>query len=467
MVPAAVSKPRSTRRRRARLLGMLAAAALATVAAPAATAIAAPPPNDGPTAPASFAPVTAENGTPLDQQGIAELAEATADRGVPRCLGPGSLARTVWFVVPAADTAQEITVEASGQTLDVLDLAAFVQPEGGDPASPTTKIPNACAGIGSGGADASEEPTSGVTLNVPAHRAVLIQAGRRGTPGSADEERAILSLDTRPIAGPTAPLPGDVADATTPEAHTRRETIVPLAGAALTGEDPAEPPCPSLGSVWRRVVPATGGPRLISVVGNEATTLTVFAGPTPTSSNALDCVNRVGRGELQMKVPTRADRLLWIRIGTDRPPDRSTAVLRFDPAGDAFVVDGGPAGSDPTSGGPGGGLPGDCSKADAAQASLVGPSISGKAKGLNRRRSLTVALNLRRGPLCDVTIELVGPRGRVYASLRALRLKAGRRSVTLRRLGRLPRGSYRLRVSALSRLGDQVQVRSSVKGRFT
>jgi hypothetical protein len=449
---------------------MLAAATVASVvvvAAPVAPAAAAPPPNDGPTAPASFAPVTAENGTPLDQQGIAELAEATADRGVPRCLGPRSFARTVWFVVPAADTPQEITVEASGRTLDVLDLAAFVQPEGADPASPTTTVPNACAGIGSGGADAAEEPTSGVTLNVPARRAVLIQAGRRGTPGSAEDERATLSLDTRPIAAPTAPLPGDVADANTPAAHTKRDTIVPVAGATLTGEDPAEPPCPSLGSVWRRIVPTTGGPRLISVTGAEATTLTVFSGPTPTSSGALDCVNRVGRGDLQMKVPTRAGRPLWIRLGTDRPPDRSTASLRVEPAGEAFVVDGGPAGSDPTPGGPGGGLPGDCSKADAERASLAGPRIAGNAKQLSRRRSLSVTLNLRRGPVCDVTIELVGPRGRVYASLRALRLKAGRRNVTLRRLARLPRGGYRLRVSAVSRLGDQVEVRSTVRGRLT
>jgi hypothetical protein len=466
MVPSAVSKPPSAKRARARLLGVLAATTLAAAAGPTATASASPPPNDAPNAPAGFAPQTAENGTPVDQQGIAELAEATPDKGVPRCLGPDSFARTVWFVVPPASTPQEISVEASGQTLAVLDLAAFVQPPNGDPLNPATNPPNACGGVGSGGADAAEEPTSGVALRVPAGRAVLIQVGRRGAPGSADEERAVLSLDTTPLPAPTAALAGDTADATTPSAHTNRVTAIPLAGATLTGEDPANPPCPSLGSVWRRVVPKQGGPRVISVSGNEAATLTVYNGSLPTTANALDCVNRVGRGDIQMEVPTRSGKPLWVRIGTDRPPDRTTASLQVLPGAGAFVVDGGPAGSDPTSGGPGGGFPDACSKADAAQASLVGPRIQGKVKQLNRRPSIRTTLNLKKGPVCDVTIELVGPRGRTYASARMLRLKPGRHTVTLRRLTRLAKGGYHVRVTALSRLGDHVFVRSAVKGRL-
>ena len=469
MVPAAVSKPRSTNRARARLLRVLvlAATGAATAAAlPVATASAAPPSNDAPTAPLGFSPQTAENGTPQDQQGIAELAEATPDRDVPRCLGPRSFARTVWFAVPPTSTPQEITVEAAGRTLGVLDLAAFVQPPNGDPLHPTINPPNACAGVGSGGADAAEEPTSGVSLRVPAGRAVLIQVGRRGTPGSAENESAVLSLDTVPLPATGGPL-GDVADAATPSAHTTRPTSVPLAGATLTGEDPSEPPCPSLGSVWRRIVPTEGGPRLISVNGIEAATLTVFSGASPTQANALDCVNRVGRGDIQMKVPTRAGRPLWIRIGTDRPPDRTAATLEVLPGANTFVVDGGPAGFDPTSGGPGGGLPSNCAKADASVASLTGPRIAGKVKQLNRRRTFRVALNLKKGPVCDVSLELVGPRGRVYADARALRLQGGRHNVTLQRHLRLPRGGYRVQVTALSRLGEHVLVRSAVKGKLT
>ena len=96
----------------------------------------------------------------------------------------------------------------------------------------------------------------------------------------------------------------------------------------------------------------------------------------------------------------------------------------------------------------------------------IGPRIAGRAKQLTRRRSLRVTLKLKKGPICDVTIELVGPRGRVYASARALQLKSGRRGVTLRRSIRLARGGYRVRVTALSKLGEQVSVRSSVKGRL-
>lgn len=470
MVPAAVSKPRLARRVRTRLTPVLAAAALAataiTLATDAEEAQAAPPPNDAPTAPEGFTAVTAENGTPTDQQAIAELAEATPDRNVPRCLGPQSFARTVWFVVPPTSAPQEIDVEASGRTLDVLDLAAYVQPPNADPTHPTTSTPNACGGVGSGGADAAHEPTSGVTLRVPAGRAVLIQVGRRGTQKSPDDERAVLSLDSQPLPAPTAALPGDVADAGTPGLHTKGATTIPLATATLTQEDPATPPCPSLGSVWRRYVPKDRGTRLISVGGNEATTLTTFAGAKPTKDNALDCVNRLGRGEIQMKVPTRPGLPLWIRIGTDRPPDRTTASITITPGAKAFVADGGPAGSDPTTGGPGGGLPSDCGKADAAQASITGPRISGRLKQLNRLRSFRANLTLKKGPVCDVTIELVGPRDKTYASTRLLRLKAGKRSIALHRFGRLRRGNYRLRVTALSRFGEQVIVRGSVKGRL-
>src|SRR5206468_12366452 len=70
----------------------LVAAAMLIFAAPAA---AAPPPNDSPATPDSFQPHTAENGQPSDLEAIAELAEATPDRGVPRWLGPAPFARTV------------------------------------------------------------------------------------------------------------------------------------------------------------------------------------------------------------------------------------------------------------------------------------------------------------------------------------------------------------------------------------
>ena len=101
----------------------LALAVLSLLALLPAAAVAAPPPNDGPATPGAFAAVTAENGIPSEQQAIADLAEATPDTGVPRCLGDDSFERTVWLRIPEATAPREVTVEASGSTLEVVDLA--------------------------------------------------------------------------------------------------------------------------------------------------------------------------------------------------------------------------------------------------------------------------------------------------------------------------------------------------------
>jgi hypothetical protein len=471
-VHAAVAPP--ARSRRKKLVGALAVlgSSIALAAVPAQAAQADPPPNDAPTAPAGFESVTAENGRPSDLQAVAQLEESTPDQGVPRCLGPASFARTVWYAVPPAEQPQEITVEASGNTLDVIDLAAFVQPPNANPASPLTRQPNVCDGAGAGGATAAEEPTSGVSLRVPAGRAVLIQVGRRGPVGSPDDERVILSLDDRTVTAPAVAPAGDYADPGTLGVGPDSSTIVPLFGATITQDDPAEPPCPSLGSIWRRLKPdkhKPAVPRLITVNGDDATTLAVFRSPSPTLGNALDCVNRSGRGSLQMLIPAaEARKQLWLSIGTDRPVEESAASLRVQPGVGAFVVDGGPGGSDPTPGGPGGGLPDDCAKADAQRAGFGGATFHGSFKRLNKRRSLSIPVTVTKGPVCDVLLELVGPRGTVYASSRALRIKSGKHFLALTRPAgtKLVRGGYALRVTALSRTGEYVLVRSTLRARL-
>jgi hypothetical protein len=443
---------------------MLVALLVGALAGPLPRAAALPPPNDGPLGAAAFTPFTAENGIPHELQALAELAEATADPGVPRCLGATSFARTAWYSVPPAQAPQELTVEAMGATLDVVDLAAFVQPSGST--GPLTHEPNACSGLGSGGADAAEEPTSAVSLRVPAGRGVLIQTGRRGRVGSPADERALLSLDMQPAGFSPSP-PGDVADARTPSARAHRATSVSLAGATITQEDPAQPPCPSLATVWRRIVPGRTGRRLITVEGRSATTVTVFGGRRPTAENALDCVNRSGRGSLALDVPGRRRRPLWIRIGTNSPPAGARATLRVADGGGAIVVDGGGGGFDPTTGGPGGGLPTACARAKVARARVAGARLSGSVAARNRRRLLPLAIVVRGGSVCDVQLRLFGPRGRVYALGRAIRLKKGRRVVTLQRVRRLRRGSYRLRTTAISLLGERVPVRTNVGGRLS
>ncbi|HEY2636734.1 MAG TPA: hypothetical protein VGI54_05040 [Solirubrobacteraceae bacterium] len=455
---------------RPRLAASFAAAAASAgmlTAAPAAQA--APPANDNPAAPDSFQPVTAENGQPSDLQAIAELAEATPDAGVPKCLGPTSFARTVWYSIPAAAQTHEITVEASGRTLDRLDLAAFVQPLNANPSTPSTAQPNVCAGNGSGGADAAEEPTSGVSLTVPGGHPVLIQVGRRGRPGSQQDEEAVVSLDDEAVAASPSQPPGDQAGLNTPGVRAKGDTIAPLFGATITQEDPAEPPCPSLGSVWRVLKPDKShpGPRLITANGADVSTLTVFGSPSPTSGNALDCVNRSGTGSLQMLIPAaKTKKPLWIRLGTDAPSDGATGSLRAGPGAGTLVVDGGPGGFDPTAGGPGGGFPSDCAKADASHAAVTGAAFAGNLKRLNKRGRFTLGFTLKRGPVCDAEVQLSGPRGRVYATAQAIRLKTGRRFVSLARGRALARGRYTLTVTGLDRLGNHVRVPGKVGGKL-
>jgi hypothetical protein len=445
-------------------LRALVAAVLAVLLVPA-SAGAAPPPNDGPAFAAEFTPYTAANDRPppQDQQAVAELVEATGERFVPRCLGPTSFTRTVWYRVPAAEVPQNVTVEALGRTTDVVDLAAFVQPEGATVR--TVSTPNACAGLGAGGSDAAEDPVSAVTLDVPARRELLIEVGRRGPVRSADDERVLLSLDAEPLAPVLAP-PGDSAGASTPGAFLKKGSRVRLDGSTITEEDPVQAPCPSLSTVWRRVVPSRDGFKLIVVEGSEASTLTTFVGGGPTPTNPQDCVLRSGTGSLRMRVPVKAKQPLWMRIGTDRPEQGTAVTLRVLEGRDAKVIDGGPGGFDPTTGGPGGGFPEACGTADAARARVSGRPLAGEPKQLNRRLTFPLTLKIAGSPLCDVKLELVGPRGGVFAETRAISLRKGRRVVRLPRVRALVRGVYRLRVSALSQLGKEMDVRTTVRGRL-
>jgi hypothetical protein len=218
--------------------------------------------------------------------------------------------------------------------------------------------------------------------------------------------------------------------------------------------------------MWRRIVPKGPGWLLVGVRGNSASTLVVFDGRRPGGDNALDCVNRAGSGALRMRVLGRAGRPLWVRIGADKPSPGAEATLTVADGTDAVVVDGGPGGFDPTTGGPGGGLPNACSSARTASASIAGPRLAGKPKTLNRRHKLPVKLTVHQGPVCDVTAQLVGPRGRVYAVGRKAALLTGKRVLAMRRTRSLVKGSYHVTVTAVSELGGRVTVRTRVSGRL-
>jgi hypothetical protein len=418
--------------------------ALVLIAALAPAAAAAPPANDSPAAAAPFEVYSARNGVPTERQAVAELAEATPDAGVLPCLGSGSFLRTVWYRIPATQTPRELTFEASGRTLDVVDLAAFVQP---GPGQTVTKLPNACAGEGVGGGDSAGDRTAGMTLRVGPFRDVLIQVGRRGPVGTPDDERVEVTLDETAL--PVADAPdGDRADGSAPSIPRSGVTRLQLGGATLTQEDPFVEPCPADASLWRRVRPPRSGRWTFSVDGADAGTLSVFTGGHPTPNSVLGCVDRQGPGPLVLPVRAKKRRLLWVRVGTDRPVSGAAAQLRLRRAIAGDRADGGaclPSITRPSVGG-----------------GLVGPA---SVKRQGRTRTLVLRLRVKHGPLCVAGLHLTGPKGRTYA--RGLAgIVRGNERVALRRIRRLKRGRYRLKVDALGVGAIRSPVRSTLTFRL-
>ena len=112
------------------------------------------------------------------------------------------------------------------------------------------------------------EPAPRSPLRVPPNHPVLVQVGRRGAAGTPDDERALLSLRRRADPDVHAAVAGRPRRRRSRRsARAKRPTQVPLASATITGEDPATPPCPSLGTVWRRLIPGNSGRGAISVSG--------------------------------------------------------------------------------------------------------------------------------------------------------------------------------------------------------
>ncbi len=455
---------------------LLAAVAIAVPAG--AGDAAAAPPNDSPAGAGVFAPYSAPNGVPLQQEALADLATATPDPGVPRCLGAKSFARTVWYRVPESASARLMTVEVSGRTADPIDLAAFVQPyvtpvapPPPPPAARSLRLgtqlaePNACDGVGAGaGADAADR-SSAVSLLVPAGYPVLVQVGRRGRVGAPVDEPAIVALEATDVTLAKSPR-GDVATSAPRLGDGTSE--IDLAGATVTGEDPAEPPCPALGTVWRKVIPGSDGKRLISVSGNDASSLTVFAGRKPTGDDVLDCVVRRTSGALQMVVAARRNQPLWVRVGSDSFAGDEDASVRVADGSTTTIINGGPGGFDPTLGGPAGGLPAVCDLSDATVARLSGPALRGPVGNQNGRPRVPLRIRVTGSPLCDATLRLVGPGGHVYAQgrYRALR-RGGLRTVAAPRFRTFVPGRYRLEATGIDARGRRARATASLTWRLT
>lgn len=424
-------------------LAKLLLAALVAMLALAPSAHAVPPPNDGPFKPARFAPYNNQFGEANDQQGIAELAEARPDRRVPRCLGSRSFARTVWFRIDAASTAREITVEASGRTLEVVDLAAFVQ----NGRRVTTRRPNACVGRGISGDSSAEDRLSSITFNVPAGLPVLVQVGRRGPAESPDDERALLWMTDTPISN-NAPA-GDRANGRTPKISSRTgRAKARVSAATTTSEDPAVPECPAAGGVWRRMKAPRTGRMAFTASGAHAGALAVFSGRRPARSGLLGCVDREGDGPLVLPVRVRRGRWLWARVGSDRPAPGAQVRLRARRANSRDRLSGGT-----------------CLGAarPLVRGGLIGP---GATRERNRMRRLSVRLRTSRGPVCKARMELVGPKGRAYARANVFNVDGAGQVVSLRRTRRFVRGRYVLKISGAGLAGVRTTIRTRVSFRL-
>jgi hypothetical protein len=179
------------------------------------------------------------------------------------------------------------------------------------------------------------------------------------------------------------------------------------------------------------VRPPSTGRWTFSADGADAGTLSIFTGAHPTPDLALGCVDRQGPGPLVLPVPAKKRKLLWVRIGTDRPVAGSVAQLRFRHAIADDRLDGGaclPSVVQPSVGG-----------------SLIGSRI---VKRAGRTRTMLLRLRVKHGPLCGASFSLRGPRGATYARGVA-GIVRGTQVVSVRRIRKLKRGLYRLKVDAL------------------
>jgi hypothetical protein len=196
------------------------------------------------------------------------------------------------------------------------------------------------------------------------------------------------------------------------------------------------------------VRPPASGRWTVTADAGDAATLSVFTGAQPTPASAIGCVDRQGPAPLMLPVPAKKGRLLWVRVGADRPVPGATAQLHFRRAIAGDRLDGGAC------------LPNTVPAA-------VGGGYSGPAavKRANKFRTVLLRMRVRNGPLCGAQLQLEGPKGQIYARGTAGRVR-GTERVSLQRVRKLRRGRYRLRVDAVGIAAIRNKVPSSLTFRL-
>ena len=444
-----------------------AALAAAALLAPATAAHAAPPSNDLPGAAAPFAPYTAANGVPLEQQAIAELAEATADPGLVRCLGDESFERTVWFFVPAASVAAEVTVDAGGRTLDPIDLAVFVQPEvTTTPGGVNHTVPNACAGLGDGGASDAVEPGNAVSAPRAAEPPGL-RPGRPPRRGRRARGRARGALAARrPDRRPSRPCSATARSRSRPSRGPSARPRVPLANATVTGGRRRHAAVPEprhrLAAAHPRQRRAAADLRQRRRRLDAGGLHRRHAGRRPRARLRASATRP---GAMEMIVPARKGRTLWIRVGTDDLLAQP-ATIRVEERARPARRRRRPRRRRPDARRPGRRAPRgvrhpeDRARADHRAAALrPARPLQRQARADRRQPPRRPRLRRRAAALRPARLPL-----RQGHDARSSRRASGRCGSAA--AARFERGRYRLEVTGLDRLGERVKVRGTVQGRL-
>lgn len=337
--------------------------------------------SDAPSGAVALRTVTAENGPVNDLSAVLDPAGATADAGVPRCLGAPSFERTVWAWVPAAETASRVTVEVTAQAGSTAqpDLAVFVQPPGGTRELPDVREPSACDGRELLGDGARGDAGSAATAVVGANQPLLVQVAWRG--GDPDAP-LVVSAHRDPLTLPAAPAGDDPAGA--PTVPLGAALAVPTGGATLGPADPAEPWCQAPATAWRRVVLPRAGFYVVAASG-DAATLTAFSDPLSADS-ALACADAGDGGDTAVAVRAPAGPL-WVRVGVDHPEAAGTAsVASAGPFADQAAA---------TAALPGVGV----------RAQAIAPCTSGTAPRVTLSATSLASLRARRGRVLTGTVR--------------------------------------------------------------
>ena len=231
---------------------------------------------------------------------------------------------------PARPNSREVTIEAVGPH-DRPDRPRRVRPgrraRPRRPPSPTSAPAAACS--------ATTRPRTRrprCASAIPAFHRVLVQVGRRGRRGSADDERALLTLEEIALAPLEAP-PGDRASTATPRIGRRRrvDRLPRRRDDVARGSRPSRR-APRSAGVWRRVTPAARRPPHVHRARRSAWASSASSpGRSPEASQLLGCVDRDGPGALVLPVRARTRAPLWVRLGTDRPSPESEALAHLPP----------------------------------------------------------------------------------------------------------------------------------------